>query len=222
MPVETKSWPPKTPDAVLDYLYTIPLDAGDSVTAYTVTKLSGSITKDTDSRTDADVKVTLSGGTDGEFNIFQIGWTTTAGRIDDSIVTIAVVAVSEYEPAIAEFLIRYPAFASVSTAAIAYWLKDAEAIVTDSWDAVDISPARMALAAHNLALSGYGQLSGAVGSLAAMGVSSFKSASMSVNFDVDRIKKTNSGGYSSTKYGQIFLPYLRRNVGGARLVGCAG
>lgn len=220
MPVETKSWPPKTPDAVLDYLYTIPLDEGDTVTSYTVTKLAGSVMKDADSRDEADVTVKLSGGIDGEFNIFQIAWTTAGGRTDDSIVTIAVVAVSEYEPAIAEFLIRYPAFASVSTATIAYWLKDAETVVTDSWIEADVSPARMALAAHNLALSGAGSSGGAVGNLAAMGVTSFKSASMSVNFDADTIKASNSGSYSSTKYGQLFLPYLRRNVGGPRLVGC--
>lgn len=221
MPVETKSWPPKTPDAVLDYLYTIPLDEGDSVTSYTVTKLTGSVTKDTDSRDEADVTVKLSGGTDGEFNIFQIAWTTAGGRTDDSIATIAVVAVSAYEPAIAEFLIRYPAFASVPTATIAYWLRDADVVVTDSWIEADISPARMALAAHNMALLGLDKASGAVGNLAAMGVTGFKSASMSVNFDADTIKRANSGSYSSTKYGQMFLPYLRRNVGGPRLVGCA-
>lgn len=221
MPVETKSWPPKTPDAVLDYLYTIPLDEGDTVTSYTVTKLAGSVTKDTDSRDEADVTVKLSGGTDGEFNIFQIAWTTAGGRTDDSIVTIAVVAVSEYEPAIAEFLIRYPAFVSVSTATIAYWLKDVEKVVTDSWFADDISPARMALAAHNLALSGAGSSGGAVAALANMGVESFKSASMSVSFNSETIARTGAGGYSSTRYGKDFQVYLRRNVGGPRLVGCA-
>lgn len=123
-------------------------------------------------------------------------------------------------PLLAEFRIRYPAFAAVSDDIVTYWLEDAETIVTDSWFAGDISPARMALAAHNLALSGYGQPSGAVGALAGMGVTGFKSASMSVNFDADTIKRSNSGGYSSTKYGHLFLPYLRRNVGGPRLVGC--
>lgn len=220
MPVETKSWPPKTPDAVLDYLYTIPLDDGDAVASYTVTKLSGSIVKDSDTRTGADVTVKLSGGTDGEFNIFQIAWTTDAGRSDDAIVTVAVVAVSEYEPAIAEFLIRYPAFAAVNVATIAYWLKDAETTVTDDWIAADISPARMALAAHNLAASGYGTAGGAVGNLAAMGVTSFKSASMSVNFSDSVIAASAGGGYASTKYGVEFRNYLRRNRGGARLIGC--
>lgn len=125
------------------------------------------------------------------------------------------------QPTAAELKLRYPAFATVPDETVEYWLTDARLIVTDAWAEVDRGPAEMALAAHNMELSGYGSAGGAVGDLAAMGVTSFKSASMSVNFAEAAIVRSGSGRYSSTKYGVQFMPYLRRNVGGPRLVGCA-
>ena len=126
------------------------------------------------------------------------------------------------QPDAATLKMRYHAFAAVDDAKIEYWLTDARLIVTDAWADVDRANAEMALAAHNMALIGLDKpANDAVGSIAAMGVTSFKSASMSVNFDAETIQKANSGTYSSTKYGQLFIPYLRRNVGGARLIGCA-
>lgn len=121
---------------------------------------------------------------------------------------------------LAIFRIRYPAFATVSDEIVEYWLDDALTIVTDSWIEADRDPAQMALAAHNLALTGYGTSGGAVSSLAAMGITDFKSASMSVSFDAETVRRSGNGGYSSTRYGVQFLTYLRRNVGGPRLVGC--
>lgn len=222
MPVETKSWPPKTPDAVLDYLYDIPLDEGDSVSSYVFTRLSGTIVTDSEARDEDKVTVTLSGGEHLETSVFKLSWVTSAGREDDTIITLAVLALEELEPTIAALRARYPAFTSVADATIAYWLKDAGRTVTDAWDPIEYEPALLSLAAHNMALLGLDKPAGdAVGSLAAMGVSSFKSASMSVNFDADTIKNANSGSFSSTKYGQLFLPYLRRFGGGVRLVGCA-
>lgn len=125
------------------------------------------------------------------------------------------------QPDAAELKLRYPAFAAVDDATVEYWLTDARLIVTDAWAEIDRANAEMALAAHNLALNGYGSSGGAVGNLAEMGVTSFKSASMSVDFDAETVRRSGNGGYSSTKYGVQFLPYLRRNVGGPRLVGCA-
>ena len=115
---------------------------------------------------------------------------------------------------------RYPAFAAVDDGTITYWLTDARVLVTDSWAENDRAPAEMALAAHNMALNGFGTAGGAVGDLAAMGVTGFRSASMSVEFDAATIRANASGGYGSTKYGQAFLPYLRRNRGGPLLAGC--
>ena len=116
--------------------------------------------------------------------------------------------------------LRFPAFAAVDDVTIEYWLTDARLIVVDTWAENDRAPAEMTLAAHNLALSGAGSTGGAVSSLAAMGVTDFKSASMSVSFDAETVRRSGNGGYSSTRYGVQFLTYLRRNVGGPRLVGC--
>ena len=126
------------------------------------------------------------------------------------------------QPDSATLKLRYPAFAAVDDAVVEYWLTDARLIVTDAWADVDRANAEMALAAHNMALNGYGTAGGAVGDLAAMGVESFKSASMSVSFNAAAVQRSGDGGYSSTRYGVAFLPYLRRNVGGPRLVGCHG
>ena len=116
---------------------------------------------------------------------------------------------------------RFPAFAAVADETVEYWLTDARLIVTDAWIEGDRAPAEMALAAHNLALSGAGSAGGAVANLAAMGVTDFKSASMSVSLDAETVRRSGNGGYSSTRYGVQFLTYLRRNRGGPRLIGAA-
>jgi len=112
---------------------------------------------------------------------------------------------------------RFPVFEAVTDDAVNLWLDDARLTVTDAWVEADRAPGEMELAAHNLVLNGHGKTAGAVGDLAAMGVSSFKSASFSVNF-----KETGRGeGYGATMYGSLFKVRLRRNAGGPRLVGCA-
>lgn len=208
----------KDPQEVLDYPWPIPLDAGDEVASFTAVKISGDVELDSYSEDGGIGTIWLSGGTDGTASVFTLTAVTDGGRTFETTVIINVVESSS--ALVAEFLMRYPAFASVGVSQIAYWLKDAEKTVTDDWLADDISPARMALAAHNLALSGYGSAGGAVGELAAMGVTSFKSASMSVNFAEGAVLRSGAGGYRSTKYGIEFLTYLRRNKGGPRLVGC--
>lgn len=125
------------------------------------------------------------------------------------------------QPTAATLKQRFPAFAAVLDTTVDYWLTDARLIVTEGWFENDRANAEMALAAHNMALNGYGASGGAVGDLAVMGVTSFKSASMSVNFDEGVIAANAKGGYSATKYGREFQTYLRRNRGGPRLVGCA-
>lgn len=125
------------------------------------------------------------------------------------------------EPDAAALKLRFPAFAAVGDETVEYWLTDARLIVTEGWAENDRAPAEMALAAHNLALNGYGTSGGAVGDLATMGVTGFKSASMSVEFDAAAVKAGAAGGYSSTRYGKAFLAFLRRNRGGPMLVGCA-
>lgn len=208
MPVETKSWPPKTPDAVLDYIYTIPVDEGDSVSSHTVGILAGSIVKDSDSRTAEDVTVTLSGGTDGETNVFQISWVTAAGREDDAIVTIQVVALENLEPRIAELRAMFPAFVTVPDATIALWLRKSDLSISH-WPADDQNDAALCLAAHNMASLGLGQ------GTAPAGVTSFKSGTFSVTMSD---KAASATGYSSTIYGRQYLAMCQRIFGGVRLV----
>lgn len=122
-------------------------------------------------------------------------------------------------PTSADLKIRFPAFAAVPDVTVEYWLTDARVTVLDTWIENDRAPAEMALAAHNMAMNGLGVAGGAVGDLAAMGVTDFKSASMSVSFDASRIQAMGSGGYTSTRYRFIFRTYLRRNTG-PFLAGC--
>lgn len=121
-------------------------------------------------------------------------------------------------PDAATLKIRYPAFAAVPDPTVDYWLADARLIVTDAWAADDRAIAEMLLAAHNMALQGLGTAGGTVANLAAMGVTDFKSASMSVSLDAEILRASKGGGYDATSYGAQFKVYLRRNRGGPRLV----
>lgn len=211
-------WPAKDPDEVADYSWTPGLDTGDTIASHTVVKDSGDVTIDSDAHTDDKVTIWLSGGTVG-ISTFTMRVTTAGGRTFE---TAAQITVAESSSAlVTAFRIRFPAFSSVPDATVSYWITDAALTVTDDWIAADIEPATLTLAAHNLALAGEGSSGGAVASLAGMGVTSFKSASMSVEFDASIVRRSGDGGYSSTKYGVQFLTYLRRNKGGPRLIGCA-
>lgn len=110
----------------------------------------------------------------------------------------------------------YPAFASVPDATVQFWLDDARTTVTDCYDDDDRAKAEMALAAHNMAIRGIGGPAGGGGSmasLAAAGVSSFKSASMSVDFETGR-SSVAQWDYGATMYGSEYLLLLKRNCGG--------
>lgn len=110
---------------------------------------------------------------------------------------------------------RYPAFAGVLDATVEVWLTDARLIVTDSWIENDRAIAEMLLAAHNMIKVGVaGLTSGLVGTMAGMGVTSFKSGSFDVSFNSDAAKVRAGSGYASTDYGAQFMVYLRRNRGG--------
>lgn len=125
------------------------------------------------------------------------------------------------QPDAAALKLRFPAFAAVDDAVVEYWLDDARVTVTDAWIEADRAPAEMALAAHNMAMEGYGSAGGAVAGLAAMGVTDFKSGAMSASFDASTVAARNAGGYKASRYGTAFLEFLRRNVGGPFLAGCA-
>jgi hypothetical protein len=124
------------------------------------------------------------------------------------------------QPTAADLKLRFPDFAAVADDTVEYWLTDARLTVTDSWIEADRAPAEMTLAAHNMALNGLGA-GGDMAGLAGAGVSSFRSASLSVSFDASAVAAATAGGYGTTRYGIAFRTYLRRNTGGPFLSGCA-
>jgi hypothetical protein len=214
-------WPAKDPQSVQDYEYTIPLDTGDSVSSYTFSKLAGDVVIDSESRAGADVTVWLSGGTDGETAVFRIAWATVGGRDDDDVITLFVSS-HEYEalvltdyakPLPPHLKMRYPAFASIEAGTIQYWLTDAERYVTTAWTEGDYAAGLMALAAHNMALAGYGTEATAVAAIP-IGVSRFKSGTLDVTLTEAATNARASGDLSSTRYGIEYRALLARNRGG--------
>lgn len=232
----SKSWPAKDPDAVLDYIYRIPLDAGDSVSSLTpwVTKLSGSVAIASqslagapDTTTDGygqNVTVWLSGGTDGETAVLKVEWSTAQSRTNDDIITIPIASshvpdlvLSGYvKPVPGNLVARYPAFASVPTNTVQSWLTDAERYVTDVWSEGDYPIGLMALAAHNMALAGLGADAAAFSGVP-VGITSMKSGSLSLNFTPQAANARLVGDLTATRYGQEYSALLQRNRGGPRV-----
>lgn len=116
-------------------------------------------------------------------------------------------------PEVTAFRLRYPAFVAVPDQTVQYWLTDAERIVTTGWIEADYDVAIMAHAAHEMALAGLEGGSGGGGGTME-GVTSFRSASMSVTFSDAHAARLSAGGWEATRYGREFLIYLRRNRGG--------
>lgn len=231
------SWPAKDPDAVLDYTYRIPLDAGDSVASYTLESIAGTVAIDDESLAGApdttdkgygqDLTAWLSGGVAGEASVFRITWTTDAGRTPDPVSVVLQVAESDYaplvltgyaKPAAAHLVMRYPAFAAVPASTIQYWLTDAERAVDQSWTEGDYAAALMALAAHNMTLAGLGADAAALANIPA-GLNRMKSGSLELGF-TDAAANARAGGeLTSTRYGQEYRALLLRNRGGPRVTG---
>lgn len=219
------AWPAKDPDAVQDYSYTIPLDAGDSVSSSTFTKVSGDAVIDSSNRADAVWTAFISGGTLGETNVFKVAWVTVGGRTDEDYITL-LIAGSDYvelvltdytKPLPQHLAAKYPAFADVATATIQFWLTDAQRFVDSSWTEGDYAAALMAMAAHNMALADLGTDAAAVSGLPA-GVTRMKSGSFDVTFADSVAADRTTGALSSTRYGAEYTSLLRRNKGGARVL----
>jgi len=233
------TWPAKDPDAVLDYVYRIPLDAGDSVAAIgdvSFTKLSGTVAINNSpgqlaAMPDTTVKgygqdftTFLSGGADGETSVFRIEWTTVGGRTNDDIITLAVVAnetpalaLTGYaKPLPAHLVLRYPAFAGVDPATIQYWLTDAERSIDTSWSEGDYAAALMSLAAHNMALAGLGTDSAGLAGIPA-GVTRMKSGSFELGLTEAAANARSTGSLAATRYGQEYVLLLLRNRAGPRV-----
>lgn len=232
----SKSWPAKDPSAVLDYVYRIPLDASDSVASVsnvTLTKLAGTATIQSQSLASPnttsdgygqDFTVWLSGGADGETDVFKIAWTTVQTRSNDDIITLPIVANAQlvaldlltYTPPLPGHLVaRYPAFANVSTATIQAWLTDAQRFVSTCWRPGDYPIAIMALAAHNMAVGGLVTDSGTAQIPA--GVSRFKMGPVEFQLTDQAANAKFGGDLTATRYGVEFQALQRANFAGPRV-----
>jgi hypothetical protein len=85
--------------------------------------------------------------------------------------------------------------------------------VTTAWAEGDYAAGLMSLAAHNLALAGFGTRGAALAELPA-GVSRFKSGTLDVTLTDAAANARMNGGYDSTLYGAEYQLLLRRNRGG--------
>lgn len=193
-------WPAKDPAEVFDYTWTVPLDAGDTVASYTVTRLSGTAVLDSDSNTTTMVVAWVSGGADGETSTFALTATSTGGRTFREVAVLPVF--DRASETLALFRLRYPAFASAADGEIGYWLAGAVASIGANWPADAQAAARLAMAAHNLA--------SATATIPA-GVTSFKSGTFSATLSDSAASRT---GYSATVYGREYLDLMRRHFAG--------
>jgi hypothetical protein len=119
-------------------------------------------------------------------------------------------------PTPAELMVRYPSFADVDEAIIQYWLTDAERFVDTSWMEGDYAPALMAMAAHNMTLSGQGTEAQATSDLP-VGITSMKIGTLGLTFDSAITRDKAMGTLSATRYGSEYAVLLRRNKAGPRV-----
>lgn len=122
------------------------------------------------------------------------------------------------EPTPADLKTRYPAFANVADATVQTYLDDTATSVDGSWREGDYIPAKVAKAAHEMALAGIGERSEVAG-FAAAGVNRIRSGNLDVSISDSRAARASGGTLDATPYGQAYRRILKRNKGGPRLVG---
>ena len=203
----------KAPGERVDYIWTPPVDLGDTVTgAPTVTRVSG--TANLDSATlQADnltVKLWFTLGADGETSVFAGQVTTTGGRTwqETFYLPVATTALTTLGSLLARV---FPAFAAVAPGQIAYWLTRA-LLVTTSWTD---DHASMLLACHYMAINGLG--TDGTAQLAASGLPGVRAMTIgpvTTEFSDAAIKQMISGGFDATTYGQQFKKLLLARSGG--------
>lgn len=209
------TWPAKHPAAVQTYSWTPALDAGDTLATATLSVVSGSAEIDAQDVSDGKLIAMLSGGTDGEVTAFYGVATTGSGQTLDETIYLPVQASASTDPNVAALKMRYPAFAAVDDATIAYWLADAAGGSDASWIEGDQQPALLSLAAHRMSVAKVAGIAGNdVSGFAAAGVTDFQSGSFRARFSDEAIKVAVAGGLASTPYGLEYAELLQKNKGG--------
>ncbi|EHJ62821.1 DUF4054 domain-containing protein [Novosphingobium pentaromativorans] len=196
------TWPSKDPDEVLNYTWQPGNDSGDAIASYTATVATGTVAIESDSKTDTSVTVVLSGGTSGEAAALTLRATTDAGLVFEETALIAIVASDAGFSS--SFQAIFPAFASASREAIAYWKARAERVITDAFGD-DQQHATMLLTAHYLVMQGLGSQADSQRWANFAGASRVKSGSLELAWD-SSVKSTGSR-YGDEVYGLI-LNYL--------------
>lgn len=121
------------------------------------------------------------------------------------------------EPTPDDLKARYPAFADVADATVQVYLDDTVTSVDGSWREADYIPAKVAKAAHEMALVGIGKRSEAEG-WAAAGLNRIQSGNFNASFSDAKVSAASGGTLKATPYGQAYLRILKRNKGGPRVV----
>jgi hypothetical protein len=207
------AWPAKDPNEILDYSWTVALDAGDSITAHTATIVSGTATIQSSSAASGKVTAFITGGVDGQSVVIEMRATTAGGRVFEHSGQISIISsANAFEVA---FKAAYPAFADTPREAIAYW-HDRALRVVDARFGDDQSHAAMLLTAHYLTIQGQGESAEAQRHAKFGGATSIKSGTLSINWDSSAGQAPKSR-FEATRYGLEFLPLLRSYCGGPRI-----
>lgn len=107
------------------------------------------------------------------------------------------------EPTYADFQARYPELSTTAEATVEYWLTDAARSVDERWIEGDYGPAKIAYAAHNIALVSTDAIP--------QGVSRFKSGTVDIGLTDAQASAT---GFAATRYGRDFNALMRRSFAG--------
>ena len=195
-------WPAKDPAEVLDFTWTVPLDAGDTVTAHTITRTDGTAMIDSDSATTTVITAWISGGADAETQTFSMTATTAGGRTFREVALLPVF--DRASEMLALFRLRYPDLASVSDGQVGYWILDATGQVGDNWPTASQTPARLALAAHRASM--------ATASIPT-GITSFKSGDFQISMSSEASIRAD---IEQTVYGREFVKLRQAAFAGPR------
>jgi hypothetical protein len=213
-------WPAKDPDEVLDYSWTIPVDAGDTLATADITKVSGNVVIDSQD-TDGNVRTAfLSGGTDGEVCEFRGIATTAGGRTYEETFFLQIAASDAPSPFLGQFVSAFPAFAAVPPASVAFWKAEADRVIAPLSSCLGerADLATMLLTAHYLTLAGAG--AGAEAEMAAQGATGFKRIrSGSLELERGDAGNGDAGSFGATSYGARVWPMLRACVSGPMVAG---
>lgn len=197
------TWPAKDPLEVLDFAWTVPLDSGDTIASRTASVSAGSITIDSSAVSGSSVVLWISGGAADEVALVSLTATTTNGRTFREAASLPVI--NRAAELLADFRLRYPAFANIDDGQIAYWLAKAGVEVGGNWPSAAIFPAKTALAAHRMVETG------ALKSAVAAGLTSFRSGDFAATVDSAVAART---GFAATIYGREFARLRRIHFGG--------